>query len=138
MRGRRVIPVVRTSSLHAAGDCEGWIRFFLESVATIAAEAVRSARELSALVREDRRRVLAVQGSLLAAARLFEWLPSHPILTINRPMQIIETTRPTASKAVSSLVEAGVLDETTGRKRDRRVAYRSYLKVLGEGTELEG
>ena len=35
------------------------------------------------------------------------------------------------------LVEAGVLVETTGRKRDRIFFYNAYLDVLRAGTELE-
>jgi hypothetical protein len=34
-------------------------------------------------------------------------------------------------------MEAGILQETTGRKRDRSFAYQAYLKGLQAGTELE-
>lgn len=57
-----------------------------------------------------------MQGNTLAAARLFELLPSHPILTINRVVRILETTRPTAAKAVRSLVEAGRVGESLVRE----------------------
>jgi hypothetical protein len=36
------------------------------------------------------------------------------------------------------LVAAGVLVETTGRKRDRSFVYRGYLDRLRAGTELDG
>jgi hypothetical protein len=39
---------------------------------------------------------------------------------------------------VSALVEAGVLVETTGRRRDRMFGYAAYLDRLRVGTELEG
>ncbi len=126
----------RLGAIRTAGDWEGWVGFFLDGVETTATGAVDCARQLSATVRDDRQRVLAMQGSTLAAARLFELLPSHPILTINRVVRILETTRPTAAKAVRSLVEAGVLVETSGRKRDQRFAYQAYLSLLGEGTEI--
>jgi hypothetical protein len=35
------------------------------------------------------------------------------------------------------LVEAGVLGETTGKKRDRSYAYSSYLDRLRVGTDLD-
>jgi hypothetical protein len=44
-------------------------------------------------------------------------------------------TKPTASKAVGALVSAGVLEETTGRRRDRVFGYSRYLDLLREGTE---
>lgn len=47
-----------------------------------------------------------------------------------------ETTPPTANKAIESLCAAGILKETSGRKRDRLYAYLKYLDQLKEGTEL--
>jgi hypothetical protein len=38
----------------------------------------------------------------------------------------------------AELVAAGVLVETTGKKRDRSFVYRSYLDRLRVGTELGG
>jgi Fic family protein len=51
-------------------------------------------------------------------------------------MELLETTRPTATKAITALVDAGVLAETTGRKRDRTFAYAAYLALLRAGTDL--
>jgi Fic family protein len=70
------------------------------------------------------------------AARLFEVLPRQPILTISKAMELLSTTRPTANKAVATLVEAGVLKETTGKKRDRTFGYAAYLDLLKAGTNL--
>lgn len=126
----------RLSAVRIDGDWEGWTAFFLEGVHTIADEAVDSARKLFALIARDRERVLAMQQGSLMSARLFEQLPRHPLLTIANAMEILETTRPTATKAISSLVNAGVLTESTGRKRDRTFAYPGYLDLLRIGTEL--
>lgn len=51
-------------------------------------------------------------------------------------MGLLSTTRPTATKAIATLVDAGILSETSGRKRDQTFAYRAYLEVLRQGTEL--
>jgi len=70
------------------------------------------------------------------AARLFEQLPEHPIVTIGWAVDPRSTTKPTANKAVSALVDAGVLVETTGRRRDRTFGYAAYLDRLRAGTEI--
>lgn len=126
----------RLSAVRADGDWEGWNRYFLEGVATIAAEAVESARELFAVVSGDRARMLTAPSGSLMAVRLLEALPSRPILTVAKAMELLSTTRPTAAKAVDALVDAGVLVETSGRKRDRTFAYARYLELLRTGTEL--
>lgn len=42
-----------------------------------------------------------------------------------------------AGRAIDLLVAAGVLVETTGKKRDRSFAYARYLDHLSVGTELD-
>jgi DNA-binding IclR family transcriptional regulator len=43
---------------------------------------------------------------------------------------------PTASRCLGSLIEAGLVVELTGNRRNRRFAYRDCLAILNEGTEL--
>lgn len=128
----------RLTAVRVEGDWEGWLDFFLDGVATIADEAVASARELFTIVTADRTRVLAEEGISVFALRLFEMLPRYPIVSVASVMRLVATTKPTAARAVESLTNAGVLVETTGRKRDRSFVYRSYLDRLRVGTELEG
>jgi Fic family protein len=128
----------RLTAVRIDGDWEGWLDFFLDGVATIADEAVASARELFALVAQDRARLLASQKVSVAAVRLFELLPRHPIMTVASATKLLDTTKPTAGKAVELLVAAGVLVEVTGKKRDRSFSYRAYLDRLKVGTELGG
>ena len=126
----------RLDAVRTEGDWEGWTDFFLDGVATTADEAVESARELFEVVTFDRERVLAQGATSLSAVRLFECLPKHPIVTVASAMKLIDTTKPTATRAIESLAAAGVLIETTGRKRDRSYAYQRYVDQLRSGTDL--
>lgn len=67
----------------------------------------------------------------------FASLKKAPITTIATAMKLLETTRPTATKAVTALVDAGVLEATSGKKRDRSFGYAGYLDLLKAGTGLE-
>jgi cell filamentation protein, protein adenylyltransferase len=128
----------RLNAVRVDGDWESWLDFFLDGVATIADEAVASARELFALVATDRARVLAHAGMSVVALRLFELLPRHPVVTVATVMDLVQTTKPTAGRAIELLVNAGVLVETTGKRRDRSYVYEGYLARLRVGTELDG
>jgi Fic family protein len=119
------------------GDWEAWILFFLEGVATIADEAVIAAREVFALVSTDRQRLIAAPGASIMAIRLMDQLPIHPVVTIPTVVKLLETTKPTAGKAVQLLENLGVLAETTGKQRDRTFAYARYLEKLQAGTEVD-
>lgn len=127
----------KLSAVRTQGDWEGWTAFFLEGVETIASEAVGSARELFDLVTTDRHRALAHAGASVAAVRLFEALPKQPIVTAAAVMKLLGVTKPTAGRAIDALVKAGVLTETTGKRRDRAWAYARYLDHLRVGTELD-
>jgi Fic family protein len=127
----------RLGAVRTSGDWEGWTDFFLDGVATIADEAVISARELFALVTEDRARALDHTGTSVAAVRLFELLPRHPVVSVSFAIKKLGVSKPTAGRAVEALEKAGVLVETTGRKRDRSWVYQRYLDKLRVGTELE-
>jgi Fic family protein len=127
----------RLDTVRVDGDWEGWLDFFLDGVATIADEAVASARELFALVAADRARVLAYDGMSVVALRLFELLPRHPVVSVASVMKLVDTTKPTAGRAIELLAKAGVLVETTGKRRDRAYVYQGYLDRLRVGTELE-
>lgn len=128
----------RLGAVRTDGDWEGWLDFFLDGVATIGEEAVETARNLYGTVNADRKRIIDSASSSLAAIRLFESLPRHPIVTIGSVMRMLETTKPTAGRAVEMLVDAGILREMTGRQRGRSFAYQTYLDLLRTGTELEG
>lgn len=127
----------RLGAVRTSGDWEGWTDFFLDGVATIADEAVTSARELFTLVTDDRSHALDHAGTSVAAVRLFELLPRHPIVSVGFAIKQLGVSKPTAGRAVEALEKAGVLVETTGKKRDRSWVYQRYLDKLRVGTELD-
>lgn len=125
----------RLDAVRADGDWEGWLDFFLDGVATMADEAVATARALSALVADDRARAQGSRGMTVGAVRLFEKLPQQPFITVAAVCRLIGASKPTAGRAVEALERAGVLAEATGRQRDRLFAYRRYVDLLREGTD---
>ena len=127
----------RLGNVRIEGDWEGWLDFFLDGVATIAEEAITSARDLFTLVAQDRDRILDSGSASVSAIRLFELLPRHPIVTVTTTMKLVDASKPTATRAIGILEEAGILAETTGRRRDRCFAYQAYLDQLRVGTDLE-
>ena len=78
--------------------------------------------------------VLAARNASVMAARLLEQLPRHPMLTIPTAVKLLQTSKPTATKAIGVLEQLGVLKEATGRRRDRTFSYTGYLELLRRGT----
>ncbi|MCU0894794.1 MAG: hypothetical protein MUD06_10820 [Rhodospirillales bacterium] len=42
---------------------------------------------------------------------------------------------PTVNAALADLVRLGIVEEVTGRRRGRVFGYRTYLRLLNEGTD---
>jgi len=127
----------RLGAIRTDGDWEGWLAYFLEGVAVVAGESVVLIRSLFDVLSRDRMRYLDSGGATVVGARLFESLPRNPLVTVKFAIKTCQTTRPTAAKAIGSLCEAGILEEISGRGRDRLYSYRAYMALLRDGTELD-
>lgn len=126
----------RLSAVREDGDWEAWLAFFLDGVATVADEAVTAARSLHRVVGSARERLLASDEATVLSIRLFELLPEHPIVTVNRAIELLACSRPAAGKAVAVLVAASVLQPLDGRKKNRAYVFEDYVALLRKGTEL--
>jgi len=124
----------RLDAVRTDGDWEGWTSFFLHCVEASANDGVKTAKRLFRLVGADRCTVSEHKAATVTSVRLFEQIPEHPMITLATAMQLVDATKPTAGKAIDALCQAGILQEITGRKRDRIYAYQAYLDVLSEET----
>ena len=125
------------SAIRVTGDWEGWIAFFLEGVASVASEAVETARLLHGVVSDSRFELVRRDDTTVLSIRLFELLPQHPILTVSSTVELLGCSRPAAGKALRVLEGANILTAPEDRKRDRVWTFDRYLQHLREGTGLE-
>lgn len=118
------------TDIRSKGDWEQWVAFFLEAVTFSAEEAQQGIIRIATLFADDRKKILSMSSTSVHTIRLFEFLPTMPKLTVERAVELLEVTYPTANNAVKSLVEAGVLVETSGRARHRSYVYSRYVELL--------
>lgn len=124
----------RLSAVRTDGDWEGWTRFYLVCVREAAENGVDVAQRLFTLLGKDRRRLTSHDRATVAAVRLLDAMPEHPIVTVSRASEILKVSKPAARKAIDVLTDINVLRETTGKQRDRVFAYQQYLRILTEGS----
>ncbi len=120
----------RLSAIRDGGDWEGWLAFFLEGVASAAAQAERGIVDIASLVAADRRRLLAAPKAGAVSLRLFEMLPMMPRFTIEQVRQKLSTSFPTATAAVKLLESLDIVSELTGQKKNRSFSYQRYVELL--------
>lgn len=126
----RLLDLVRTD-----GDWEAWVDFFLEGVEITASNAVETARRLVALFQRDEQKIQSLGRSASTPLRVFRALCGRPLLSLNQTCKRTDLSFPAAGKAMETLIELGLVQEITGKRRNRVFAYQQYLNILSEGTE---
>lgn len=122
----------RLQAIREEGQWEEWLAFFLEGVRETATESANVARHILEM-REQHRALIGKEGK--AAANLFrihEQLFIRPYISIDAAAEELELTKAGAGKLVDRLTRLGILQEVTGRKRDRMFAYAPYTALFGE------
>jgi Fic family protein len=117
------------------GDWEAWLTFFADGVRETAGGAVATAQRLVRLFHDDRARVQDLGRSAGSALRLHAALQERPIANAAGLTARSGLSMPAVNKTLAALVDAGIVRELTGRRRNRLYSYEAYVKILNEGTE---
>jgi len=124
-------------AVREAGTWEDWLAFFLRGIIEVSGQATETARRILSLREEHHR---SITDSLGRAAgnghRVLEHLYQHPIVSVNEVQRLIGTTYPAANDLSARLVNSGILRECTGKARNRRFMYLSYVNLF-QGNESE-
>jgi Fic family protein len=113
------------------GDWEAWLGFFAEAVRLCAAQAVETARALTALVAADRIRVAGLGRHAPGALLVFAALARRPVRSIPSICAETRQSPTTVDRVLSRLTERlSLVREMTGKRRNRVFAYIAYLDML--------
>lgn len=122
----------RLQAIRDEGDWEGWLTFFLQGVTEVSLEAAETAKKILGLREEHRRQINDRLGRMAGNGhRVLERLYEKPIVSVDDVRGITGTTFQAANMTVQRLVELGVLQEMTGRARNRRFLYAPYVALFG-------
>ena len=118
------------------GAWEKWLDFFLEGVRAASESAVATAQRLTAMFSRDRAAIERMSGQRASSAlRIHQALTHRPVLSIAQAGQKSGLSFVGASSAMKLLERLRIVQEITGRQRNRLFAYAEYVSVLNEGTE---
>lgn len=118
------------------GNWHSWMEFFLIGVRDMASGAVQTSARLRDMFASDRQEVQDTGRQAGSVLRVHEAFTKVPVLTVPDVVADAGMHYQTANNAVSALEDLGIISEITGRGRNRTYAYRKYLNVLSEGTEV--
>jgi Fic family protein len=118
------------------GEWEEWLLFFLRGVSVEASDASRRAGKLFDL-RETYRQRFQREGARANQLAAINHLFANPVTSIRELAEVLSVSFEAARRLVGSLEERDVLEEITGRRRNRMYAAREILQVLQGPLENE-
>lgn len=120
----------RLSAGHDKDDIEGWLRFFLDGVSTTAERATDTAKAVVAIRQENIRAAAGLGAVSERAIKLLDHLYRSPMVRIKDVEKIVGLSNPNAISLIDRLVKLGVLEEITGRKRNKVFAHSRYIEAF--------
>lgn len=123
----------RMSEVRRTGDYEQWIKFFLLAIYESAEDAALTIHQLSKLHDENMAKLSAMSKNQNLLS-LFSYLERNPIIEIRKTADELGVAYNTVAKAVTTLVDAGILVQSEKAGRARVFSYEMYLEILRKDT----
>ncbi|MEK7845785.1 MAG: Fic family protein [Nitrospinota bacterium] len=120
--------------IRTEGDWEGWLAFYLTGVKEVSLQATETAKKLITMFEKHRGQIQDIGKAAGSALRVHDLLKKHVILSLPAAQKALHLSFPAVNKAMENLQKLGLVQEFTGRQRNRIFCYKPYLKVLDEGT----
>lgn len=117
------------------GTWETWLEFFLEGIFKSAKQALTTVKEINSLFETDLAKLDNLGRARFSCSRIMEYLKKLPQVSVPLLCRELDMTAPTARASLNHLMELDIVEEVSGKKRDKVYVYRSYLDLLEEGAE---
>lgn len=117
------------------GAWNTWLEFFLEGITNCAKQAVNTVHRTNKLFEHDFKIIASMGRIKFSCEEILEYMKKLPQVTVPLLARELNITAPTARNALNQMVNNGILEEMSGKKRDKVYIYRSYLDILEKGTE---
>jgi Fic family protein len=117
------------------GTWETWLEFFLTGIYESSKQAIQAAEAINNLFTKDLEKISHVGRARFSCEQTLEYMKRLPQVTVALLSKELKITTPTARSALNHLNATGVLEEVSGKKRDKVYVYRKYLDILEDGAE---
>ncbi len=117
------------------GDWESWFEFFIKAVRLTAEQATDTARKLTRLADEDRKLIQSMGRIAGSALMVHQSMMVRPLTDSAHLCEAAGLAPNTVNKVLKALTKDGIVEEITGKDRNRIYVYRKYLDIMNEGTE---
>ena len=111
-------------------DLTQWLKFFLEGVRQTAQNSIETFKAIIAIRQRAEERILPLGRKTAMAQVLLQYLYRKPITDGQDVAALLTVNISTAYRLLDDLVRLGILQETTGNKRNRVFVFAEYLQLF--------
>jgi Fic family protein len=117
------------------GSWEVWLEFFLDGIYDSATKACLTASNINTLFEKDILKIKTLGRAKFSCLQIFEHLKMLPQVSVPLLENELQMTPPTIRSCLNHLVKLEILQEITGKDRNKIYVYKNYLNILEEGAE---
>lgn len=119
-------------------DIYGWLDFFLDGVAIIAAEAIETSKKINVLRQKDALKIQSLGRRAKTGIIVLENLYKLPIINVKKVEEWTGLSRPRSNELVQKFVELEILEQRNKHTEYRREFwYKNYLDLFASKEEVK-
>lgn len=120
----------RLMAVRFQDDLEGWLKFFLEGVATTAKNSKCTLEKIIELRHHTEQKVMTLGKRAKLGLQLLRHLYSEPVLSAKQVAERLDVTFASANTLIREFERVGILKENTGGKRNRLFVFTEYIRLF--------
>ena len=117
------------------GTWETWLEFFLDGISQTAKQASSTAQKMNRLFETDLQKVSQLGRAKTTCMDVLKYLRKLPQVSAPFLAKELDITAPTARTALNHLLDLSIVDEISGKERDKIYVYKKYLDLLEQGAQ---
>ena len=113
-------------------NLDQWLKFFLNGIKSAAVESENTLKKIIALQAQCISKINSLKNKTKNKniTKLLELFFSHPIMSYDFAKEKLGLSHPTVNKLIGDLASLGIIEETTGFKRNRNYKFSKYLDLF--------
>ncbi len=118
------------TNVREGNDITQWFKFFLVGIIETAEKGITTFDNILKLKTDIENKVQQLGPRSNAALRVLEYLYQKPLIDTSTIIELTTFSPPTAYKLTAELVDLGILQEFTGRRRRKVYLFGQYLNLF--------
>jgi Fic family protein len=117
------------------GNWETWIEFFINGILYTSKQEIKTINEINNLFIQDQKQIDTLGRQRFSCTNTLHCLKRMPQISVDRLATELDISQPTARTALTHLLKLNIVEEITGKQRDKIYVYRKYLDILEQGSQ---